>query len=93
MNLAVDIGAATMRVAFGRDPVATEVLPVAAGPLPWLGLDAGRFTAAGWDEPGTPADALASLLSLVLDKAPGASSVTLAAPDPWWKAGRPASAR
>ena len=87
MNLAVDIGAATMRVAFGRDPVATEVLPVAAGPLPWLGLDAGRFTAAGWDQPGTPADALASLLSLVLDKAPGASSVTLAAPDPWWEGG------
>lgn len=87
MNLAVDIGAATMRVAFGREPVATEVLPVAAGPLPWLGLDAGQFTAAGWDQPGTPADALASLLSLVLDKAPGISSVTLAAPDPWWEGG------
>jgi hypothetical protein len=87
MNLAVDIGAATMRVAFGREPVAVEVLPVAAGPLPWLGLDAGQYTAAGWDQPGSPADALAGLLSLVLDKAPGISSVTLAAPDPWWEGG------
>ncbi len=89
MDLAVDIGSATMRIAIGREPVTVEVLPVTAGPLPWLGLDPGRFTAAGWDQPGTPADALASLLSLALDrvKAPDISSVTLAAPDPWWEDG------
>ena len=91
MDLAVDIGSATMRVAFGREATTVQVLPVAGGPLPWLGLDPRRFPAAGWDQPGSPADALASLFSLALGgvKASDISSVTLAAPDPWWEGGAP----
>lgn len=105
MDLAVDIGAVTMRVARrpcgdGHVPneAETEVLPPSAeaadGPLPWLGLSAAQRSVAGWSQDSTPARVLADLLGPVVADAGGRdriSSFTLAAPDTWWD-GRPAGA-
>jgi hypothetical protein len=105
MDLAVDIGAVTMRVArwprgATQGPGAAEVEvrsmspEIAVGPLPWLGLGAAQRSAAGWSPAGTPARVLADLLGPVVAQAGAGdaiTSVTLAAPDTWWD-GRPAGA-
>lgn len=92
MDVAVDVGAVTMRVVRAAEGAAegaaeTEVLPVSAGPLPWLGVDAAQRSVAGWDQPSTPARVLADLLKPVVahaDAGDPLSSFTLAAPDAWW---------
>ena len=105
MDLAVDIGAVTMRVA--RWPLGARQVPgeaevevrpapaeMADGPLPWLGLGATQQSAAGWSQASTPVRVLADLLGPVVAHARSRDTVTsftLAAPDTWWD-GRPAGA-
>lgn len=94
MDLSIDIGAVTMRVAVGRPRVEVEILPVAAGPLPWLGLGPLPPAATGWDQAGSPERVLGELLSSAAaraDRQDPVGACALAAPDAWWD-GRPAGA-
>jgi hypothetical protein len=90
MDLAIDIGAMTMRVAWGQPRDEVEIRPVAAGPLPWLGFGPVPSAAAGWDQAASAERVLGELLSSLATPAGGRDRVTvctLAAPDAWWDGG------